>query len=73
MLYLLVFTQFRTQNRYALLLELLGGVDGFDQDEHTGQGDESGEVGSGLLTAHRHPFEPLQLADELLNSGTQLI
>jgi hypothetical protein len=29
----------------------LGGVDGFDQDKHAGEGDEGGEVLGGLLAA----------------------
>ena len=31
--------------------EKLGGVDGFDQDKHAGEGDEGGEVLGGLLAA----------------------
>jgi hypothetical protein len=30
---------------------VLGGVDGFDQDKHAGEGDEGGEVLGGLLAA----------------------
>jgi hypothetical protein len=46
-------------------------VDGFDQDKHTSQGDEGCEVAGGFLAPHRDPFEPLQLANQLLNPGPQ--
>jgi hypothetical protein len=35
----------------TVALVRLGGVDGFDQDKHAGEGDEGGEVLGGLLAA----------------------
>jgi len=48
---------------------LLGRVDGFDQDEAAGEGDEGCVVLGGLLAAKRDALEALQLADGLLDSG----
>jgi hypothetical protein len=44
-------------------------VDGFDQDERAGEGDEGGVVFCGLLAAERDALEALELADGLLDAG----
>ena len=46
---------------------------GFDQEEDTSEGDESGIVLLCFLTSHGHVFETLDLADQLLDPGTQLV
>src|SRR4051794_3141683 len=52
---------------------LLGGVDGFDDDEAKSKCDEGSEVLVRLLAAERHPLEALQLAHKLLDAGTSPI
>ena len=51
----------------------LGPVDGFDQEEDTSESDESGIVSLCFLTSHGHAFETLDLADQLLDPGAQLV
>jgi hypothetical protein len=48
-------------------------VDGFDQEEDTSESDESGIVSLCFLTSHGHAFETLDLADQLLDPGAQLV
>src|SRR5918994_1521242 len=48
----------------------LGGVDGFDEDEPEGEGNNGPIVLGGLLAAERHALEALELAHELLDAGT---
>ena len=52
---------------------LLGGVDGFNQDEGAGEGDEGVEVVCSLLAAQGNPFEAFDLADGLLDTGASFI
>jgi len=54
-------------------VELLGRVDGFDQDESAGERDEGGEVLCGFLAAQGDPFEAFDLADTLLDAGAPLV
>ena len=53
----------------ALLIILLGRVDGFYQDEGASEGNEGGEVLCGLLAAQGDAFEALELAVALLDAG----
>jgi hypothetical protein len=53
--------------------EILGRVDGFDQDEGAGERDEGSEVLRGLLAAQGDAFEALDLADTLLDTGAPLV
>jgi hypothetical protein len=48
-------------------------VDGFDQDEAGGEGDEGQEVGFRLLASQGDASETLELADRLLDAGACLI
>ena len=48
-------------------------MDGFDQEEDTSESDESGIVSLCFLTSHGHAFETLDLADQLLDPGAQLV
>src|SRR6202162_4489823 len=48
---------------------MLGRVDGFDQDERAGEGNEGSEVLGGLLAAQVDAFEALELAVPLLDAG----
>ena len=50
---------------------LLGGVDGFDEDEAEGEGNKGAIVLGGLLAAERHALEALEVAHKLLNAGTE--
>ena len=54
-------------------VRLLGPVDGFNQDEGAGKGDECAVAVLGFVTTHGNPLVALQLADGLLNSGTRLV
>lgn len=47
----------------------LGGVDGFDEDEAQGEGDDSSEGAFGFFAAERYPFEALELSETLLDAG----
>jgi hypothetical protein len=51
----------------------LGRVDGFDQDKGAGERNEGSEVLRGFLAAQGDPFEPLELADGLLDAGAPLV
>ena len=51
---------------------LLGGVDGFDQDERAGEGNEGSEVLGGLLAAQGDAFEAFELADGLFDAGISM-
>ncbi len=51
----------------------LGPVDGFGQEEDTSESDESGIVSLCFLTSHGHAFKTLDLADQLLDPGAQLV
>jgi len=44
-------------------------VDGFDQDERAGEGNEGSEVLGGLLAAQGDAFEALELAVTLFDAG----
>jgi hypothetical protein len=48
-------------------------VDGFDQDEDASQLNEGGVVLFGLFASHGDAFEPLDLADEHLDSCARLV
>jgi hypothetical protein len=48
-------------------------VDGFRPDKGASEGDESGEVLRGFLTAQGDPLEALELADGLLNTGAAFV
>jgi hypothetical protein len=48
-------------------------VDGLHQDKHEDQGDDSGVIPGGLLTAQGEALEAFRLADELLNSRAELV
>jgi len=48
-------------------------VDGFDQDEGTGQGEEGGEVSRRLLTAQRDALEAFDLANRLFDAGAAFV
>jgi hypothetical protein len=56
-----------------LPVAVLGPVDGFNQDEGAGKGDECAVAVLGFVTTHGNPLEALQLADGLLDSGTRLV
>jgi len=45
-------------------------VDGFDEDEAQGEGDDGGEAAFGLLAAQGDALESLQLSEALLDAGT---
>src|SRR4029078_6089169 len=49
---------------------VLGGVDGFDEDEAEGDGNDGTVVLGRLLAAERHTLEALELAHKLLNAFT---
>jgi hypothetical protein len=53
--------------------QTLGRVDGFDQDESCGEGDDGGEVSPGLLAAECQALEAFELADGLLDPGSAAI
>ncbi|MDI4666696.1 hypothetical protein K9U40_20580, partial [Xanthobacter autotrophicus] len=44
---------------------LLGSVDGFDEDEAQGEGDDGSEAAFGLLAAQGDALEPLQFSEAL--------
>jgi hypothetical protein len=48
-------------------------VDGFDKDQATGETDESRVAGVGFVAAHCDAFEAFQLADGLLDAGSELV
>jgi hypothetical protein len=48
-------------------------VDGFDQDEGAGKGDESREVLRCFLAAQGDPLEAFELADSLLDPGAAFV
>jgi hypothetical protein len=52
---------------------MLGGVDGFDEDEAEGEGNKRAVVLGCLLAAKRHALEAFELTDELLDAGTSPI
>ena len=58
---------------YGWKAELLGRVDGFNQDKGTGEGDKGGEVLRGLLAAQGDTFEALEPSDGLLDTGAPLV
>ncbi|MET3354329.1 UNVERIFIED_ORG: hypothetical protein ABID33_002240 [Xanthobacter viscosus] len=45
-------------------------MDGFDEDEAQGEGDDGGEAAFGLLAAQGDALEPLQFSKALLDAGT---
>ena len=49
---------------------MLGGVDGFDEDEPESESDKGTVVLSGLLAAERHTLEAFELTNELLDTST---
>src|SRR4051812_33760610 len=51
----------------------LGGVDGFDEDEAESKCNNGAVVLGRLLAAERDTFEPLELANELLDAGAGAI
>jgi hypothetical protein len=51
----------------------LGGVDGFDQDGCSGEGDDGCEVSLGLFATQGDTLEALELADGLLDAGAPAI
>ncbi len=57
----------------VLHVDALGGVDGFDEDEAEGEGNDGAVVLGRLLAAERHTLEPLQLAHKLLDAGAGAI
>ena len=63
----------RERSRRFMVLAFLGRVDGFDQDEGTGEIDEGSEVLRGLLAAQSDAFEALEFADALLDPGSPLV
>jgi len=48
-------------------------VDGFDEDEAESKGNNGAVVLGRRLAAERDPFEPLELANELLDAGAGAI
>ena len=52
---------------------VLGGVDGFHQDEAAGERDEGGVVLGRFLAAQDEAFEALELAHGLLDAGAVLV
>src|SRR4051812_21167919 len=52
---------------------VLGGVDGFDEDEAESKGHHGTVVLGRLLAAQRHALEALELAHELLDAGAGAI
>lgn len=48
-------------------------MDGFDQEEDAGERNESGIVSLCFLTSHGNAFEALDLSDQLLDPGAQLV
>ena len=52
---------------------LLGGVDGFDDDEAKSECDEGSEVLARFLAAERQALEALQLTHKLLDTGASPI
>ena len=48
-------------------------MDGFDQDKGAGERDEGGEVLRGFLAAQGDPFEALDFADTLFDTGAPLV
>ena len=48
-------------------------MDGFDQDEGAGEGDEGSVVLRGLLASQCDAFEALELADGLLDAGSAFV
>lgn len=48
-------------------------VDGFDQDEAAGEGDEGAVVPGGLFAAKGDAFESLELSEGLLDAGAGLV
>lgn len=51
----------------------LGGVDGFDEDEGEGEGDDCGKALLCLLAAQGHPLEALELSEALLDAGAAFV
>ena len=49
---------------------MLGSVDGFDEDEAQGEGDDGSEAAFGLLAAQGDALESLQFSEALLDAGT---
>lgn len=45
-------------------------MDGFDEDEAQGEGDDGSEAAFGLLAAQGDALEPLQFSKALLDAGT---
>ena len=58
-----------TNDVYACTARSLGRVDGFEQDEGRGDGDDGPEVSCSLLASLRHAFEAFQLSHHLLDAG----
>jgi hypothetical protein len=56
-----------------ILINVLGGVDGFDQDKGTGERDEGSKVLCRLLAAQGDALEALDLADALLGASAPLV
>ena len=48
---------------------MLGGVDGFDDDEAESEGDDRAEVLGGFLASECDTLEALEFADGLLNAS----
>ena len=57
-------------NRTIRATNVLGGVDGFDEDEAESKGHNGTVVLGRLLAAQRHALEALELAHKLLDAGT---
>ena len=64
-------TSLTSQTKDATVV--LGRVDGFDDDEAEGEGDEGSEVLVGFLAAERNSLEALELADKLFDAGAGAI
>ena len=60
-------------NRHDCLLGMLGGVDGFDEDEAESKGHNGAVVLGCLLAAERNSLEALELTDKLLDAGARPI
>ncbi len=52
---------------------MLGGVDGFDEDEAESKGNDGAVVLGRFLAAQRNSLEALELADELFDAGAGAI
>src|SRR5436305_12451574 len=63
----------KTRADVFLFISFLGRVDGFDQDEAEGDGDEGTEVLCCLLASKRDPLEALELADRLFDARPRLV